>query len=330
MRLHQLNQLITDSRAAFERTDLANVLEETAAAAGAYNLDPDLEKRNLLKSNLANIKRASASFDPETGSKVRTTIARDLGLGLAFGSEAEAFVGGLLEVSVEERGLILQQLQVRSSEVRELERVLAGLEEGLNRIQTDAPSTSKANLRIAFEESTAIEGLDQLADASAEWKTTLEGFSGLLRIQPAPVELISAESGSTVFGVEASGDLEVLITRTVGWVQTGIRDVFEIRKLYDQIHSIKDDLALPEVDVDSEFSSRVDPFVEELMDGHGWGRRDKEYDEVQESLRASLRTVFSFVAKGGRFEFADDTSSDCHKELARGFNELEELQVAEA
>ena len=329
MRLHQLNQLVADARSAFERTDLATVFEEAAAAASAYNLDPDLEKRNLLKSNLANIQRASGSFDPETGAKVRTTLSRDLGLGLTFGPQAQKFAADLLEVPVENRGLILQQLQVRAGEVRELEKAIHGLGEGLKRIQTEvATAQSKANLRIAFEESAAIQGLDQLAEASAEWKTALEGLTQLLRSEPAPVELISAESGSTVFGVEASGDLEVLITRSVAWVQNGIKDVFEIRKLYEQIHKIKDDLALPEIDVDSEFGSRVDPFIQELLDGHGWGKRDKDYEKVQQNVRASLQTVFRFIGKGGRIEFNDETSSDFHKELARGFTQLQELQGA--
>ena len=329
MRLHELALLVSDAKAAFERTDLATVYEEAVATASAYNLDPDLAKKNPLKSNLANIQRASSSFDPETGSKHRTNLSRDLGLGIAFGPETQAFAGGLLEIPVEERGVILQKLQSRASEVRELEKVILGLGEGLTRIQTDLPATkSKANLHIVFEESAAIQGLDQLVAASAEWKTTLEGFSRLLRSEPAPVELISAETGSTVFGVEASGDLEVLVTRTVGWVQNGIRDVLEIRKLYEQIHQIKSDLELPDVAVDSEFSSRVDPFIEELLDGHGWGRRDKEYGEVQENLRPSLQTVFRFIGKGGCIEFTAETSSDLHKEIARGFNQLEELEGA--
>ncbi len=329
MRLHQLDQLVADTRAAFTRTDLATVFEEAATAAGAYNLDPDLEKRNLLKSNLANIQRASSSFEPEMGSKVRTTLARDLGLGLVFGPDAQKFAADLLEVPVEERGLILQQLQLRAGEVRELEKAIHGLGEGLARIQTEAPTAqSKANLRIAFEESAAIQGLDQLAEASAEWKTTLEGLSQLLRSEPAPVELISAESGSTVFGVEASGDLEVLITRTVAWVQNGIKDVFEIRKLYEEIHKIKSELALPEIDIDSEFTSRVDPFVVELLDGHGWGKRDKDFENVQENVKASLQTVFRFIGKGGRIEFNEEMSSDFQKEIAKGFNQLEELQLA--
>ena len=329
MRLHQLNQLVADARSAFERTDLATVFEEAATAASAYNLDPDLEKRNLLRSNLANIQRASGSFDPETGAKARTSFSRELGLGCAFGPQAQKFSTDLLEVPVEERGLILQQLQLRASEVRELEKAILGLAEGLARIKTETPIVeSKANLRIAFEESAAIQGLDELAEASAEWKSAVEGLSQLLRSEPAPVELISAESGSTVFGVEASGDLEILMTRSVSWVQNGIKDVFEIRKLYEQIHQIKSDLALPEIDVDSEFSSRVEPFAQELLDGHGWGKRDKDHEEVQQSLRNSLQTVFRFIGKGGRIEFNGDASSDSHKQIARGFNQLQELQDA--
>ncbi len=329
MRLHQLNQLVADTRSAFERTDLATVFEEAASAASAYNLDPDLAKRNLLKSNLANIERASGSFDPETGAKIRTSLSRDLGLGLAFGPQAQKFSADLLEVPVDERGLILQQLQLRATEVRELEKAILSLGEGLERIATEAPTVqSKANLRIFFEEATALQGLDQLAEASAQWKNTLEGLSQLLRSEPVPIELISAESGSTVFGVEASGDLEILIARSVAWVQNGIKDVFEIRKLYQQIHQIKSDLALPEIDVDSEFASRIEPFVQELLDGHGWGKRDKGQREVQQNLRASLQTVFRFIGKGGRIDFNEEMSSDSHKIIASGFNELEELQVA--
>jgi len=306
-------------------------LEEAAIASSAYNLDPDLEKRNVLKSNLANMQRASASFDPEMGAKARTALSRDLGLGLAFGSEAQKFATDLLDVPVEERGLILQKLQLRAGEVRELEKAILGLGEGLALIRTEAPTAeSKANLRIAFEESAAIQGLDHLAEASAEWKTALEGLAQLLRSEPAPVELVSAESGSTVFGVEASGDLEVLITRSVAWVQNDIKDVFEIRKLYEQIHKIKSGLALPEIDVDSEFQSRVEPFAIELLDGHGWGKRDGDYENVQENVRASLQTVFRFIGKGGRIEFNDEMSTDFQKEIARGFNQLEELQLASA
>ena len=306
-------------------------MEEAAIASSAYNLDPDLEKRNVLKSNLANMQRASASFDPEMGAKARTALSRDLGLGLAFGSEAQKFATDLLDVPVEERGLILQKLQLRAGEVRELEKAILGLGEGLALIRTEAPTAeSKANLRIAFEESAAIQGLDHLAEASAEWKTALEGLAQLLRSEPAPVELVSAESGSTVFGVEASGDLEVLITRSVAWVQNDIKDVFEIRKLYEQIHKIKSGLALPEIDVDSEFQSRVEPFAIELLDGHGWGKRDGDYENVQENVRASLQTVFRFIGKGGRIEFNDEMSTDFQKEIARGFNQLEELQLASA
>ena len=329
MRLHQLNELVADTRSAFERTDLATVFEEAASAANAYNLDPDLEKRNLLRSNLANIQRASGSFDPESGAKVRTSLSRDLGLEVAFGPQAQKFSADLLEVPVEQRGLILQQLQLRAGDVRELEEAIRGLAEGLGRIKTETPVVqSRANLRISFEESAAIQGLDQLAEASAEWKSTVEGLSQLLRSEPAPVELISAELGSTVFGVEASGDLEILITRSVAWVQNGIKDVFEIRKLYEQIHQIKSDLALPEIDIDSEFASRVEPFAQELLDGHGWGKRDKGHDEVQQNLRTALQTVFRFIGKGGRIEFNEDTSSDSHKQMVRGFNQLQELQVA--
>ena len=331
MRLHHLDQLVADTRSAFERTDLATVLEEAAAAASAYNLDPDLEKRNLLKSNLDNLQRASSSFDPEMGAKVRTALSRDLGVSLAFGPPAQKFAADLLEVPVDERGLILQQQQLRAGDVRELEKAILGLGEGLARIQTEVATVqSKANLRIAFEESAAIQGLDQLAEASAEWKTALAGLTQLLRSEPAPVELISAESGSTVFGVEASGDLEVLITRSVAWVQNGIRDVFEIRNLYEQIHKIKGDLALPEIDVDSEFGSRVDPFIIELLDGHGWGNRDKNYENVQQNVRASLQTVFRFIGKGGRIEFNDEMATDFQKDIAKGFNQLKELQVAGA
>ena len=329
MRLHQLDKLVADARSAFQRTDLTAALEEAAIASSAYNLDPDLEKRNVLKSNLANMQRASASFDPEMGAKARTALSRDLGL--AFGSEAQKFATDLLDVPVEERGLILQKLQLRAGEVRELEKAILGLGEGLALIRTEAPTAeSKANLRIAFEESAAIQGLDQLAEASAEWKTALEGLAQLLRSEPAPVELVSAESGSTVFGVEASGDLEVLITRSVAWVQNGIKDVFEIRKLYEQIHKIKSGLALPEIDVDSEFQSRVEPFAIELLDGHGWGKRDGDYENVQENVRAALQTVFRFIGKGGRIEFNDEMSTDFQKEIARGFNQLEELQLASA
>ena len=329
MRLHELNQLVADARSAFERTDLATVFEEAASAASAYNLGPDLEKRGLLKSNLANIQRASGSFDPETGAKVRTSFSRDLGLGLAFGPPAQKFSADLLEVPVEERGMILQQLQLRANEVRELEKAILGLGEGLGRIETETPTVqSKANLRISFEDAAAIQGLDQLAEASAEWQGALEGLSQLLRSEPAPVELISAESGSTVFGVEASGDLEILITRSVAWVQNGIKDVFEIRQLYEQIHQIKSDLALPEIEVDSEFASRVESFVQELLDGHGWGKRDKDHEEVRQNITTSLQTVFRFIGKGGRIEFNDETSSDSHKQIARGFNQLQELQVA--
>ncbi len=331
MRLHQLDKLVADARSAFQRTDLTAVLEEAANASSAYNLDPDLEKRNVLKSNLANMQRASASFDPEMGAKARTALSRDLGLGLAFGSEAQKFATDLLDVPVEERGLILQKLQLRAGEIREMEKAILGLGEGLALIRTEAPTTeSKANLHIAFEESAAIQGLDQLAEASAEWKTALEGLAQLLRSEPAPVELVSAESGSTVFGVEASGDLEVLITRSVAWVQNGIKDVFEIRKLYEQIHQIKSELALPEIDVDSEFQSRVEPFAIELLDGHGWGKRDGDYENVQENVRTSLQTVFRFIGKGGRIEFNDEMSTDFQKEIARGFNQLEELQLASA
>ena len=161
MRLHQLDKLVADARSAFQRTDLTAALEEAAIASSAYNLDPDLEKRNVLKSNLANMQRASASFDPEMGAKARTALSRDLGLGLAFGSEAQKFATDLLDVPVEERGLILQKLQLRAGEVRELEKAILGLGEGLALIRTEAPTAeSKANLRIAFEESGAIQGLD--------------------------------------------------------------------------------------------------------------------------------------------------------------------------
>jgi len=329
MRLHQLNQLVADARSAFERTDLATVFEEAESAASAYNLDPDLEKRNVLKSNLANIQRASGSFDPETGSRIRTSLSRDLGLALAFGPQAQQFSADLVEVPVQERGLILQQLQLRGKEVRELEKTIFGLAAGLGRLEMEAPVVrSKANLHIAFEESAAIEGLDQLAEAAAQWKSTVEGLSQLLRSEPPPVELISAEPGSTVFGVEASGDLEMLITRTVAWVQNGIRDVFEIRKLYEQIHRIKSDLTLPEIDVDSEFSSRVKPFAQELLDGHGWGKRDKDYETVQHNLTSSLRTVFRFIGKGGTVEFNEAMLSDFQKRIAKGFNQLGDLQAA--
>ena len=57
---------------------------------------------------------------------------------------------------------------------------------------------------------------------------------------------------------------------------------------------------------------------------------DGDYENVQENVRASLQTVFRFIGKGGRIEFNDEMSTDFQKEIARGFNQLEELQLASA
>ena len=327
MRLHELSVLVSETSAAFDSTGIVSILEEAVEAASDFQTDPSVENRNSLRSSLSNLRQAALLFDPNTGSRARTRISRDLQIGRAFGPDAESFCDDLLPLPMDERGNVEASLQERFSQVRELEQTISGLQRGLGLITARVVTETPCNLRITFQDQAAIDDLEGLEAASRDWRLASGALSRLLRLEPVPLQLISSEAGITVFGLNASIDLERLVSRIVTWVQSGIKDVLEIRRLYEQIHQIKGDLELPEIEVNQEFDGRVDPFAEELMDDYDWTSRDKDFSEVEDELKVSLATIFGFVGEGGRVDLLKNEATDGDKQLAKTFNELEDLSL---
>lgn len=235
-----------------------------------------------------------------------------------FGNPFIQFVSQISQANIESEFPKLSELNTQFQFLNQLGSTIKSLNIKLTTVNLDDNDL----LEVTFAGAASIKTLKEFARQSDKWNQIFHLLSRVARETDTDVSIESVEKGSLVVMVGAVASLVIITCKAIDKIQDVMlkhidiqKKTFELRKMqvdgFDDILKRLDEQA--KINLTKESSSISDSLLTE----YEWTDSDEFYNETKSATRKAIRSLISFMNKGGSVKGYLNDGDDKQKEIIK-------------
>ncbi len=333
MQVKELIGTLENTDRLFKRHNLPNQYRKLISALNQARKKPTPETTAKIIQLKERIREAHNAAEPENKTPYGRKIYEKIGASNLLGKNAMDRIDNIFQTHEADPPSVANALEELVDQTSGLMDRVRTLMDGLTSLAEEEIHVSQngTTMQLFFEKGASVFTIQDLEDSLEKWNRVLAAFSRLSRQPLEDSKIANIQQGPLTIELSIFDDVASAIGKATCEVLNVYENYLNIKKVGLEVNNLK----LKNKGISQQLDKEADLLIKStatevtkaLMIKFDW-KAETGKNEVQNSVKTAVATIFDFVKDGGKIEVREGgkTESKVQKELTKAFSQVHNLE----